>query len=250
MPRYDFDMFTIGAGSGGRRASSRRARRLRRARVAICEELRVGRHLVLLRGCVPKKLLVYSAQFADAFADAEGFGWTVPTADFELAQADRRQGQGDRAAVADLHQHAEQREGGRSSTDAAWVVDPHTVEVNGKRYTADNILVAAGGWPETPQLPGIEHVISSNEAARPAHPCPNAIVIRRRRLYRGSSSPGNLQRLRQRGRRTRSGAPEVLRGFDEDIRVYLGEEMARARHRHPRQYARRAHRQERRRLIP
>src|ERR1700730_15454118 len=80
MPRYDFDMFTIGAGSGGV-ASSRRAVAYG-ARVAICEELRVG-GTCALRGCVPKKLLVYSAQFADAFADAEGFGSTVLTADFD-----------------------------------------------------------------------------------------------------------------------------------------------------------------------
>src|SRR5947209_17630619 len=75
MPRYDFDMFTIGAGSGGV-ASSRRAGSYG-ARVAICEESRVGGTCVS-RGCVPKKLLVYGAQFADAFADAPGFGWTVP----------------------------------------------------------------------------------------------------------------------------------------------------------------------------
>ena len=79
MPRYDFDMFTIGAGSGGV-ASSRRAGAYG-ARVAICEELRVGGTCVL-RGCVPKKLLVYGAQFADAFADAEGFGWTVNIATY------------------------------------------------------------------------------------------------------------------------------------------------------------------------
>src|SRR5882762_4173055 len=81
MPRYDFDMFTIGAGSGGV-ASSRRAGAYV-ARVAICEELRVGGTCVL-RGCVPKKLLVYGAQFADAFADAVVFAWTVPTADFDF----------------------------------------------------------------------------------------------------------------------------------------------------------------------
>src|SRR5246127_3329264 len=75
MPRYDFDMFTIGAGSGGV-ASSRRAGSYG-ARVAICEELRIGGTCVL-RGCVPKKLLVYGAQFADAFEDAAGFGWSVP----------------------------------------------------------------------------------------------------------------------------------------------------------------------------
>src|SRR6516164_1029477 len=80
MPRYDFDMITIGAGSGGV-ASSRRSGSYG-ARVAICEELRVGGTCVL-RGCVPKKLLVYGAQFADAFADAAGFGWSVAPPRFD-----------------------------------------------------------------------------------------------------------------------------------------------------------------------
>ena len=108
MPRYDFDMFTIGAGSGGV-ASSRRAGSYG-ARVAICEESRVGGTCVI-RGCVPKKLLVYGAQFADAFADAAGFGWTVPVAELRLARADRRQGPRDRAALADLSQYAEEQRG-------------------------------------------------------------------------------------------------------------------------------------------
>src|SRR3954452_16821921 len=77
MPRYDFDMFTIGAGSGGV-ASSRRAGSYG-ARVAICEESRVGGTCVI-RGCVPKKLLVYGAHFRDEFEDAAGFGWTLPEA--------------------------------------------------------------------------------------------------------------------------------------------------------------------------
>jgi len=80
MPRYDFDLITIGAGSGGV-AGSRRAGSYG-ARVAIVEESRIGGTCVL-RGCVPKKLLVYGAQFADAFADAAGFGWSVPPAEFD-----------------------------------------------------------------------------------------------------------------------------------------------------------------------
>src|SRR5665213_688193 len=82
MAKYDFDLFTIGAGSGGV-AGSRRAGSYG-ARVAICEDSRVGGTCVI-RGCVPKKLLVYGAQFADAFADAEGFGWTVPPPRFDWA---------------------------------------------------------------------------------------------------------------------------------------------------------------------
>src|SRR5208337_2027614 len=83
MPRYDFDMFTIGAGSGGV-AGSRRAGSYG-AKVAICEESRVGGTCVI-RGCVPKKLLVYGAQFADAFADSVGFGWTPQQPGFDWAK--------------------------------------------------------------------------------------------------------------------------------------------------------------------
>jgi glutathione reductase (NADPH) len=218
MPRYDFDMFTIGAGSGGV-ASSRRAGAYG-ARVAICEELRVGGTCVL-RGCVPKKLLVYGAQFADAFADAEGFGWTVPTADFDwpklIAAKDKEIGRLSQIYIDMLNNAKVKIIDGHGV-----VVDPHTVEVNGKRYTAENILVATGGWPETPQLPGIEHVISSNEALDlPTLPKRIVIVgggyiaVEFAGIFNGLGS--EVVELVRR--------PEVLRGFDEDVRVYLGEEM-------------------------
>src|SRR6267143_1965708 len=218
MPRYDFDMFTIGAGSGGV-ASSRRAGAYG-ARVAICEELRVGGTCVL-RGCVPKKLLVYGAQFADAFADAEGFGWTVPTVDFDwpklIAAKDKEIGRLSQIYINMLNNAKVKIIDGRGV-----VVDPHTVEVNGKRYTAENILVAAGGWPETPVIPGIEHVISSNEALDlPTLPKRIVIVgggyiaVEFAGIFNGFGS--EVVELVRR--------PEVLRGFDEDIRVYLGEEM-------------------------
>jgi glutathione reductase (NADPH) len=218
MPRYDFDMFTIGAGSGGV-ASSRRAGAYG-ARVAICEELRVGGTCVL-RGCVPKKLLVYGAQFADAFADAEGFGWTVAAADFDwpklIAAKDKEIGRLSQIYINMLNNAKVKIIDGRGV-----VVDPHTVEVNGKRYTAENILVAAGGWPETPQLPGIEHVISSNEALDlPSLPKRIVIVgggyiaVEFAGIFNGFGSEV-VEIIRRQ---------DVLRGFDEDVRVYLGEEM-------------------------
>ena len=145
MPRYDFDMITIGAGSGGV-ACSRRAGAYG-ARVAIVEELRVGGTCVL-RGCVPKKLLVYGAQFADAFADAAGFGWTVPPADFSwpalIAAKDKELDRLNQIYINMLNNaHVE-------IMDARGVVvDPHTVEVGGRAYTAENILIAVGGWLNT-----------------------------------------------------------------------------------------------------
>src|SRR5215207_6295798 len=127
MPRYDFDMITIGAGSGGV-ASSRRAGGYG-ARVAIIEESRIGGTCVL-RGCVPKKLLVYGAQFADAFADAAGFGWSVAPPKFDRLE---------KIYVNMLRNSAVEIIEGRGV-----LADPHTVEVAGRRYTAETILIATG----------------------------------------------------------------------------------------------------------
>ena len=158
MPRYDFDLLTIGAGSGGV-ASSRRAGSYG-ARVAICEELRVGGTCVL-RGCIPKKLLVYGAQFADAFADAEGFGWTVPPADFDwpklIEAKDKEIGR-----LSQIYINMLNNAGVEIIDGHAALTDPHSVEVAGRTYTAENILIATGSWPEVPDIPGIEQVISSN----------------------------------------------------------------------------------------
>ena len=218
MPRYDFDMITIGAGSGGV-ASSRRAGSYG-ARVAICEELRVGGTCVL-RGCVPKKLLVYGAQFADAFADAAGFGWTVPLPSFDwsalIAAKDKEIGR-----LSEIYIGMLKNSGVEIIDGHAAVVDPHTVEVAGRNYTAENILIATGSWPETPDIPGIEHVISSNKALD-LERLPRRIVIvgggyiavEFAGIFNGFGSEV-VEIIRR---------EQVLRGFDEDLRVHLGEEM-------------------------
>jgi len=218
MPRYDFDLLTIGAGSGGV-ASSRRAGSYG-ARVAICEELRVGGTCVL-RGCVPKKLLVYGAQFADAFADAEGFGWTVPPADFDwpklIAAKDKEIGR-----LSQIYINMLNNSGVEIIEGHAALVDPHTVDVAGRRCTAENILIATGSWPETPDIPGIEHVISSNEALD-LEKLPRHIVIvgggyiavEFAGIFNGLGSEV-VELIRR---------PELLYGFDDDVRTALGEEM-------------------------
>ncbi|MBV8133054.1 MAG: glutathione-disulfide reductase [Alphaproteobacteria bacterium] len=218
MPRYDFDLLTIGAGSGGV-ASSRRAGSYG-ARVAICEELRVGGTCVL-RGCVPKKLLVYGAQFADAFADAEGFGWTVPPTDFDwpklIAAKDKEIGRLSQIYVNMLNNARVEIIDGHAA-----LTDPHTVEVAGRSYTAENILIATGSWPEVPQIPGIEHVISSNEALD-LEELPGRIVIvgggyiavEFAGIFNGLGSEV-VELIRR---------PELLYGFDDDIREALGQEM-------------------------
>jgi glutathione reductase (NADPH) len=220
MPRYDFDLLTIGAGSGGV-ASSRRAGSYG-ARVAICEELRVGGTCVL-RGCVPKKLLVYGAQFADAFVDAEGFGWTVPPADFDwsklIAAKDKEIGR-----LSQIYINMLNNAGVEIIDGHAALVDPHTVEIAGRRCTAENILVATGSWPETPKIPGIEHVISSNEALD-LEALPRRIVIvgggyiavEFAGIFNGLGSEV-VELIRR---------PELLFGFDDDVRIGLGEEMRR-----------------------
>ena len=220
MARYDFDLLTIGAGSGGV-ASSRRAGSYG-ARVAICEELRVGGTCVL-RGCVPKKLLVYGAQFADAFADAEGFGWTVSPADFDwpklIAAKDKEIGR-----LSQIYINMLNNSGVKIIDGHAALTDPHTVEVAGRTYTAENILIATGSWPETPDIPGIEHVISSNEALD-LEELPRHIVIvgggyiavEFAGIFNGFGSEV-VELIRR---------PELLYGFDDDVRMALGEEMRR-----------------------
>jgi glutathione reductase (NADPH) len=218
MPRYDFDMFTIGAGSGGV-ASSRRAGSYG-ARVAICEELRVGGTCVL-RGCVPKKLLVYGAQFADAFADSAGFGWTVVPPSFDwpalIAAKDKEIGR-----LSQIYINMLKNSGVEIIDGHAVLVDPHTVEVAGRSYTAENILIATGSWPGVPDIPGIEHVISSNEALD-LEELPRRIVIvgggyiavEFAGIFNGLGSEV-VELIRR---------DELLYGFDDDIRVALGQEM-------------------------
>ncbi|HEV2546084.1 MAG TPA: glutathione-disulfide reductase [Stellaceae bacterium] len=218
MATYDFDMFTIGAGSGGV-ASSRRAGSYG-ARVAICEDSRVGGTCVI-RGCVPKKLLVYGAQFADAFADAAGYGWHVapPVHDWAalIAAKDREIGRLEgiyRKLLSDANVTLIE---GR-----AHLVDAHTVEVASKRYTAANILIATGAHPVMPAIPGIEHAITSNEALDLSR-LPHRIVIvgggyiavEFAGIFNGLGAEVTLV-IR---------GEELLRGFDDDIRVTLAQEF-------------------------
>jgi glutathione reductase (NADPH) len=218
MARYDFDMFTIGAGSGGV-ASSRRAGSYG-AKVGICEDSRVGGTCVI-RGCVPKKLLVYGAQFADAFVEAKGFGWTAATPVHDwaalIAAKDREIARLE-SVYHDLlkNAHVALIEGrGR-------LIDPHTVEVEGKRHTAAHVLIATGGHPVMPAIPGIEHAISSNEALDlPALPRSVTIVGGG---YIAVEFAGIFQGLGAEVRLVIRGE-ELLTGFDDDIRVCLAQEL-------------------------
>ncbi len=221
---YDFDLVTIGAGSGGV-AASRRAGGYG-ARVAICEDTRVGGTCVL-RGCIPKKFLVYASHVAEDIEDAAGYGWSIPDASFDWptliankdAELDRLNGIYERmlsnGKVEVLRGH------GR-------VVDPHTVavDIDGeiKRVSAERILVATGGWPATPDIPGIEHVVSSNEAL-------DLATLPRRMVIAG----GGYIAVEFAGIFARLGVAvtivirgdHLLRGFDHDIRLHVEQEMIR-----------------------
>jgi glutathione reductase (NADPH) len=218
MAKYDFDLFTIGAGSGGV-AGSRRAGSYG-AKVGICEDSRVGGTCVI-RGCVPKKLLVYGAQFADAFADAAGFGWTVapPVHHFgELIAAkdreiDRLEGIYHKLLADSKVKLYE----GRGK-----LVDPHTIEINGQRVTAEHIMIATGAHPVMPAIPGIEHAITSNEALDLAQ-LPRRIVICGGG-YIAVEFAGIFAALGSEVTIIIRGE-ELLRGFDDDVRVCLAQEL-------------------------
>ena len=156
---FDYDLFVIGAGSGGVRAA--RIAAGHGARVAVAEEHQVGGTCVI-RGCVPKKLLVYGSHFAEDLADARRFGWEIGSAVFSwpilrdnvLAEVARLNGlytvNLDKAGVTIFH-------------DRAVLIDAHTLQVDDKRITADKILIATGARPQIPDVPGAEHGITSNE---------------------------------------------------------------------------------------
>ena len=161
MDEFDVDLFVIGAGSGGVRAS--RVAAAYGAKVALAEEFRVGGTCVI-RGCVPKKLLVYGAHFAEDLADARRFGWRVPDCDFDwkelrdnvLSEVDRLEGLYtqtlDNNKVETLHERAT-------------ISGPHEITLaSGRKVTAKYILVATGATPDIPEFPGNEHGFTSNEA--------------------------------------------------------------------------------------
>src|SRR3954469_7816829 len=175
MSDVDVDLFVIGGGSGGVRAA--RIASGYGARVMVAEEFRVGGTCVI-RGCVPKKLLVYASRFAQDFEDAAGYGWTVPKPIFDwptlIANKDR-----EIARLESAYETTLERAKVKLARSRAVLEDAHTVRLiaSGERVRAKHILIATGGSPYSGEsIPGIEHVISSNEALHlPA--LPKRIVI-------------------------------------------------------------------------
>lgn len=157
---YDFDLFVIGAGSGGVRAA--RFAASYGARVAVAESRYLGGTCVNV-GCVPKKLLVYGAHYAEDIGQAQGYGWTIDGATFDwktlIANKDK-----EIQRLNGIYRNLLVDSGVTLLQAHARLVDAHTVEVEGRRYSAEHILIATGGWPHVPEFPGSEHVITSNEA--------------------------------------------------------------------------------------
>jgi len=218
MADFDYDLFVIGGGSGGVRAARMSASY--GARVAIAEEYRYGGTCVI-RGCVPKKLLVYASHFRDDFEDASGFGWTVGERSFSwpalIAAKDKEIARLE-AAYSGLLAKA----GVTVLAGRARLVDPHTVEWGGKRISARYILVATGGRPFVPDIPGRELGITSNEAFHlPEMPRRIIVVgggyiaVEFAGIWNGLGAETTLA---YRGE-------EILRGFDRDVRRFLHAEI-------------------------
>jgi glutathione reductase (NADPH) len=219
MPQvYDFDLFTIGAGSGGVRAS--RIAAGHGARVGVAEEQYLGGTCVNV-GCIPKKLLVYASEFSEAFEDAAGFGWNCgrPRFDWRTLLANK---DGEIARLNGVYERLLTGAGAQIMRQRAQLLDAHTVAVDGKRLTARYILVATGSWPTMPPIPGVELAISSNEAFHlPGLPASILIVGGG---YIGVEFAGILHGLGAHVTQVHRG-PLFLRGFDDDLRSALAGEM-------------------------
>ena len=212
MP-YDYDLFVIGAGSGGVRAS--RIAAGHGARVGICEDYRVGGTCVI-RGCVPKKLLVYGSKFAHEFEDAGAYGWTLPEPKHSWATLrDNVQKEVDRLNA--VYLRLLDGAGVKLHMGRGRLMDRHTIQVGEETVTAEKILIATGGWPVVPEIPGKECAITSNEAFHLPDPLPKRITIvgggyiavEFAGIFNGLGSHVDLVLRRDR----------VLRGFDEECRT-------------------------------
>jgi glutathione reductase (NADPH) len=222
MTDFDYDLFVIGGGSGGVRAARIAAQH--GARVAIAEEYRYGGTCVI-RGCVPKKLMVYASLYAEHFEDAEGFGWTVGERRFDWSRfrvaMDRELDRLEAAYVCNL-----ERSGVEVLRDRATLADRHSVRLdgNGRTVSAKHILVATGARPFVPEFEGSEHAITSNDMFK-LEEQPRRIVI----VGGGyiacefaciMNGLGSTVTQLYRG-------PMILRGFDDEVRRHVAEEARR-----------------------
>ena len=215
---YEFDLFVIGAGSGGVRAARFAAGF--GAKVAVAESRYLGGTCVNV-GCVPKKLLVYGAHFAEDFEQASGFGWTLGESSFDwatlIANKDREINR-----LNGIYRNLLVNSGVTLIEGHARITGPNEIEVNGQRHSAKHILIATGGWPQIPEIAGREHAISSNEAfflkALPKRVLVvggGYIAVEFAGIFHGLGAKTSLL---YRG-------DLFLRGFDGAVRTHLKEEL-------------------------
>jgi glutathione reductase (NADPH) len=220
MSDYDVDLFVIGGGSGGVRAARIAAQH--GARVMLAEEYRVGGTCVI-RGCVPKKLLVYASRFRAEFEDAVGYGWTLPRSTFDwptlIANKDREIARLEAAYTSTLA-----KAGVTIVKTRAVIADAHTVHLaTGERVRAAYILIATGGHPSYGDpIPGIENAISSNEAFHLPRLPPHVVIqgggyiaLEFAGIFAGL---GSHVTVIYRGE-------NILRGFDDDVRTHVRADM-------------------------
>ena len=220
MAEYDYDLFVIGAGSGGVRAA--RLAAMTGASVGVAEEYRIGGTCVI-RGCVPKKFMVYASEFSRDFEVARGYGWTISEPKFDWTTFLKAK-DAEISRLSGIYAANLGKAGADIFETKARFVDPHTLELVGKNrtVTAGKILIATGGRPKLPDIPGIEHAITSEQAFH-LHELPKRILVvgggyiavefacifhglgvETTLIYRGSN---------------------ILRGFDEDVRSHLADEL-------------------------
>ena len=221
MADFEFDLLVVGGGSGGVRAARMAAQR--GARVALVEAQAMGGTCVNV-GCIPKKLYSYAAHFAESFEESHGFGWvgSAPTLDWSALKVARAR---EITRLNGIYLQLLKSSGVQIIEGWASLVDAHTVEVAGQRYSAKNLLIATGGTPSVPDIAGREHVITSNEIFD-IEPFPKRLLVvgggyiacefasifnglgaQVTQLYRGE---------------------QVLRGFDDDVRSFISAEMLKA----------------------
>lgn len=215
---YDFDLFVIGAGSGGVRAARFAAGF--GAKVAVAESRYLGGTCVNV-GCVPKKLMVYGAHFSDDFEQASGYGWTLeqPSFDWTTLIANKNK---EISRLNGIYRNLLVNSGVTLLEGHAHLIDAHTVEVDGKRFTAQHLLIATGGWPQIPDVPGREHAITSNEVffleqlpKRVIVVGGGYIAVEFAGIFQGLGSETTLLYRRE----------LFLRGFDGAVRKHLSEEL-------------------------
>ena len=218
MSDYDYDLFVIGAGSGGVRAARFSAGF--GAKVAVAEDLHMGGTCVNV-GCIPKKLFVYAAHYHDDFEDASGFGWTVGPRDHNWNTLIENKDK-EIARLNGIYHRLLENSGCTVINGRAKVVDAQTVAVGEETYTAERILVAAGSWPTEQAYEGGKHVITSNEAFYldefPKHVVIEGggyIAVEFAGIFKGLGAEVTLV---YRGEM-------FMRGFDDDIRAHLKAEM-------------------------